>query len=366
VYLSDLAHGRNNNFNLIRILAALAVLINHSFPLTGLEEPFGQALGMTAGTWAVDIFFLSSGFLVSASLLRRNSAIDYLISRIFRIFPALIVASFISAFIIGSYFTSYSLEHYLNDPETLAYFLKASTVIGGISMQLPGVFEDNPYPDAVNGSLWTIIYELKMYLLLLLVWSVSKISIRIMGKSLVLPKLRILVALMSSVSGLILISDSFQQRPESHLCRFIFMFFTGVMFYLERRHIRLSPRIFWIALLSLIAAAFVDSHLFMLAYCLSLAYLLFFLVYVPKGLIRKFNDLGDYSYGVYIYAFPIQQSIVAIAPEIQMPALAALSLMATMFCAVFSWHLIEFPLLRNKDVFLVRMRDHLFFLRDLK
>src|SRR4051812_37390900 len=90
--LSDVARGRDNNFNLIRVLAALAVLVTHSFTLalgTSDAEPFAHSLGMTPGGMAVDIFFVTSGFLVTASMLQRQNIIAFLWARALRIFPAL-------------------------------------------------------------------------------------------------------------------------------------------------------------------------------------------------------------------------------------------------------------------------------------
>ena len=95
--LSDFTSGRDNNFNLIRIIAALAVLVTHSFALatgTSAAEPFQKTLGMTIGSIAVDIFFITSGFLVTGSLLTRKSFIDFIEfvwARVLRIFPALLV-----------------------------------------------------------------------------------------------------------------------------------------------------------------------------------------------------------------------------------------------------------------------------------
>lgn len=99
--LSHYTQGRDNNFNLIRIVAAMAVLITHSFALTGLAEPFRDSLGMSMGDIAVDIFFITSVFLVTASILTRQSALEFLWARILRIYPALLVMLFITVFIFS-------------------------------------------------------------------------------------------------------------------------------------------------------------------------------------------------------------------------------------------------------------------------
>lgn len=177
--LSELAANKNNNFNLIRLAAAIAVLINHCFPLaTGREVDFwiGSHLGISLGSIAVDIFFATSGFLVTGSLLSSNDIIRFIRARILRIYPALIVMLFITTILIGGYFTSLHMKDYLASSGTLKYFLKNGSLFTGASYTLPGVFETNPYKGAVNGSLWTLPYEIWMYSTLAFVWILSSAS----------------------------------------------------------------------------------------------------------------------------------------------------------------------------------------------
>ncbi len=104
--LSNFTDGRDNNFSLIRIIAAFAVLITHSFALaigTGEAEPFQKFLGMTMGTIAVDIFFITSGFLVTSSLLTRQSVIEFVWARVLRIYPALLVMLCLTVFGLRSW-----------------------------------------------------------------------------------------------------------------------------------------------------------------------------------------------------------------------------------------------------------------------
>ncbi|MFZ6770685.1 acyltransferase family protein [Undibacterium sp. Di26W] len=343
--LSKFADGHDNNFNLIRIIAAISVLIGHSFSLLGYEEPFTKLLGMSIGTLAVDVFFISSGFLVGKSLLTRRSAIEYLTSRFLRIFPALALLTFLSTFILGPLFTTLPLTSYFTDLETYQFLLKGVTILAGISMKLPGVFEDHKFT-AVNGSLWTIIYELKMYLLLLIFWAVF----RRIGKSQIAPLGYVLVAV-SFVSGLMLILQNFYGQNESHLIRFIFMFFTGTSFYVWKDKIQLKPIYFLVFTGLGLCAFFISKEIYFATYCITISYLLFYIAYVPSGLIRKFNLVGDYSYGVYIYAFPVQQMVISLLPGISIAAMAASSIVVTFLFAIFSWHCVESPILNNKKQF---------------
>ena len=160
--LSLLSQGRDNNFNLIRAVAALGVLVTHGFALsigTGDAEPFRESFGITLGTIAVDIFFITSGFLVTSSMLNRKRAMDFIWARVLRIFPALFAMLLITVFVLGPIFTTRSLTSYLMDHSTLTYLTKNSLLFTDIAYTLPGVFESNPYKRAVNGSLWTMPFE---------------------------------------------------------------------------------------------------------------------------------------------------------------------------------------------------------------
>ena len=169
MYLGDFSKGKENNLNLIRFLAAFSVLISHSFPLamgTGTPEPLFSYTGMTLGEVAVDIFFIISGFLVTGSLMLRKDSVEFILSRILRIYPALIIVTLITVFGLGGMFTSIPLDIYLTDNQTLRYVYKNITMITGGAYYLPGVFINNPFPYSVNGSLWTLAWELNMYVIL--------------------------------------------------------------------------------------------------------------------------------------------------------------------------------------------------------
>ena len=184
--LSNYTQGRDNNFNLIRIMAALAVLVTHSFALaigTGAAEPFRDSLGMTMGTIAVDIFFVTSGFLVTGSLLTRHSALEFLWARTLRVFPALLVMLLLTVFGLGPLVTSWPLSAYLTDAGTYGYLLKCATLVSGVQYNLPGVFADNPFKSAVNGSLWSLPYEIRMYAIVVMVWLVFRRIQRVGGRA---------------------------------------------------------------------------------------------------------------------------------------------------------------------------------------
>lgn len=292
--------GRNNNFNLIRIVAAFAVLITHSFALvygTGDAEPFRASLGMTMGSIAVDIFFVTSGFLVTASLIYRQSTIEFVWARVLRIFPALLVMLLLTVFVLGAFFTTLPLLSYLSSRDTYAYLLKCSTLLFGVKYDLPGVFEANPYPDAVNGSLWTMPHEIRMYAILVVIWFGLQIT-----QNLHLRIFKITILGLTFIAGLLWMARHWYL--DSTFVRLFFMFFTGASFYILRERIVLSRGVFWL-LIGGLALAALHPRVFSIVYIFAIAYILFYVAYIPAGYIRKYNQLGDYSYGIYIYTlFP--------------------------------------------------------------
>ena len=128
------------------------------------------------------------------------------------------------------------------------------------------------------------------------------------------------------------------------------MFFTGSSFYFLQDKIHISSKV-GILLITILAISTINKDTFFLAYTLSLAYIVFYLAYIPKGGIRNFNKLGDYSYGIYIYAFPVQQIIAVSVPGISTWGMIGLSFSITAFLAYLSWHVIEKRALTLKNNF---------------
>lgn len=337
--LSNFTQGRNNNFNLIRIVAAFAVLITHSFALaigTGAAEPFRESLGMTLGSIAVDVFFITSGFLVTASLLTRQSAIEFIWARVLRIFPALLIMLLLTVFGLGVFFTSSPLPSYLADSKTYIYLVKCSTLITGVAYNLPGVFDDNPYKNAVNGSLWTMPYEIQMYAILTIIWVALRIK-----KKIRLRTFELAIVTGAVVAGVLVVARYFYFPTEGLFARLFFMFFSGAAFYVLKEHVTISRRIFWLLVIALMSSAMANKHTFFIVYILTIAYILFYIAYIPSGFIRKYNQVGDYSYGVYIYAFPVQQSVVALVPGVSVLSMLSIAATVTLLLAALSWHLLE-------------------------
>lgn len=337
--LSAYTESRDNNFNLMRFIAASAVLFSHSYPLAlgaGAPEPAVRAIGMSAGSIAVDVFFVTSGFLVAGSLFRRNNLVAFVWARILRIYPALIVAVLFCIFVVGLFFTVEGIADYLSDPRTFTFFKRNSTLFWGVKYELPGVFEQLPFKGAINGSLWTLPYEVKMYAYLAAIAMGLALLQRRLQRSL-LRAVFLLIALAAAGAN---VFNHFWPFASVHFVHLSAMFFFGVAYYLHRDRIRLSSRLI-LLLTAVLVIATQNRHAFFVSYVILLPYIVLYLAYVPRGAVRAFNRAGDYSYGMYIYAFPVQQSVVALAPGISVAGLTAAAFPVTLFLAVVSWHLLE-------------------------
>jgi len=333
--------GRDNNFNLIRVLAASLVLWTHAFGFTGhgQAELLKANFNISFGSWAVDIFFVLSGFLVAKSWDRQKSVRAFLWARSVRIFPGLWACILICVALLGPAFTSLSMTDYLTHIDTLKFLVANSTLLPkGVFPSLPGVFGGDP----VDSPLWTLPYELRMYLLLLaLAWS------GLMYRRAVLPVMIVLAFCIFSWGAI-------EGRHEDKLpeyCRFIFCFFSGTWLYVRRDRVRLRPPIFFALLILLALSLFVAPIAWRLILLTAATpYLAIFLAFVPEGPVRAYNALGDYSYGIYIYGAPVQMSVLALAGGRMTPvANFAWSICIALVLAFASWHLLESRALQTKS-----------------
>ena len=159
----------NNNLNFIRLFLAILVVFAHSFDLGKYPEPLtvfskGQ-IGL--GSFAVNCFFIISGILITHSYIRSKDNFMYLYKRFIRLFPGLFVCALFTVIIIGSINTTLPLINFFTNKQVYNYLFKNSFLL--TSSSLPGVFVTNPYPFAVNGSLWTLRFEVLLYLVVFII-----------------------------------------------------------------------------------------------------------------------------------------------------------------------------------------------------
>lgn len=346
--LSKYVNKRDNNFNLIRFMAASLVLFTHSYALalgSGDFEPLRATIGMTWGSIAVDIFFITSGFLITSSYLARNNLFAFAWARMLRIYPALIVAIGF-CILLGASLTSLSLQDYFRHSQVYKFFLKSTIIFFRIQDKLPGVFLKAPYGDAVNGALWTLPYEVMMYALVSFVLLVV-CRIKAKVKHISAPSVLIVLTVIALLADVLNHFHAFLPTTFVHLFA---MFFTGATYYTWKEKIQLSSNWAVVAFIVLFVSV-LHKELFFIFYLLLLPYLVFNIAYVPDGMIRKFNSLGDYSYGIYIYAFPIQQTIAELIPGVSVGIMFVLSFVITLGLAMLSWHIVEKRFLALKDTY---------------
>lgn len=350
---SMLTESRNNNFNLLRIIASISVLVSHSFALVSgasNSEPLVGFFGFSLGTLAVDVFFVVSGFLVCRSLLFRDDLVIFLTNRMLRIFPGLLFAMFFSVILLGVLLSTHDVQDYFSDSQPYLYVLKNSTLLFGLEGNLPGVFAGNPLPNEVNGSLWTLPWEVRMYSVLFFLGLLASIFRSCTGIHIPLSRLIVLCSIIfiffHQANSLFQFFD--RKSIESGL-RLLSMFFIGSSIYILRDRIVLSSHLFLGVCVSVFMAGHFDFY-FLNVYSLLFPYLVVYIAFFPFKLLQLYNKVGDYSYGMYIFAFPIQQSALSLFPNSSVLFLSVVAFIITTFFSVFSWHFIEKPILDRKLV----------------
>lgn len=347
MYIYQYLEDRNNNFNFLRLFAAITVIFSHNYALyygknSIIHDPlYRMGNVVSAGELAVNIFFIISGFLITMSLLNRTSIISFVFARFLRIMPAFIMMGLVSVIILGVLFWPFSIIEYIFSPDTIKYLKNIFNVMKP-SISMNGFFETNVWPNTINGSVWTLMWEIRMYILL-----------TIIGVFFVKQKYIITIILVTST--LLLLANSYldiiTHEGVLRLLRFIVYFFAGSFFYLYKDKIVLSRTIFLVAL-SITILSFFSQQEIIITICtvILLPYLIIYLAFIPMSL-RVFNKFGDYSYGLYIYAFPVQQTISFYLYKYDYGnwyVMLFLSCIITFIFAFFSWHIIEKPALALK------------------
>tara|TARA_R110000868_G_scaffold10429_5_gene51217 strand:- start:3796 stop:4917 length:1122 start_codon:yes stop_codon:yes gene_type:complete len=332
--------GSANRFDLIRLFAAYLVIFGHSgFLFKNFPDDFYNELtgSTTAGQLAVSIFFVISGFLICGSAYNSNSLGFYLFSRATRLYPAALLCSLITVFIIGTSFTHLDTWDYLSDGQ-IYKFIKTNTFLFSVTYNLPGVFTDNVASSAINGSLWTIPYEIKMYLF-------CAVGVFLLRRQWVFPIVALVLFAYTTLSG-----PLFNHTiPPEDFSKYslAYYFFVGSAIYILRHRFLLHGAIA-LALCIIYISSF-NTIAFDFAQKLFLPYaVIFAALSYPRFQLKKFTP-PDISYGVYIYGFPIQQSVSALFGETH--SLSFCIVVATCLVtilATISWYAVEKPTLANK------------------
>lgn len=320
----------DNNFDFLRLFAALLVLLSHQFALTGRAEP--QLLYGTLGGWGVIIFFAISGYLVTESWQRDPHVLRFLGKRLLRVWPGLFVATAIAALVLGPAVSTLTTDAYFAHPQTWRYF--STLKLAAVKFDLPGVFTDNPFPKTVNGSLWSIPLEVKCYIALMALGCIGVIARRAW-----------LIGLLAiGCAGAAL---RYQAALTIH-AQLVLSFFVGAAIQVHRAAWEAHRPAILLAC-AVAAAAFAASSYksWVLVAALPAAAIAAGSASTP--VLKAFGRFGDLSYGTYIYAFMVQQTIVhATGNAWSLWAQLLAALPVTLGLAWLSWHGVERPALRYK------------------
>ena len=328
---------RNNNFNILRFVASMMVVLGHMSHLIGVEVNI--FLGQAVSTIAVKIFFLISGYLIANSFINDSNIIRYAIRRFFRIIPGLIGVVFFALFIVGPIFTTLSIKEYFTSSITWSYL---KNIVLYIQYFLPGVFESNPYPNAINGSLWTLPVEVMMYFFVPILFLVFRKLNRIK----VVAVLAIITELLCLFFGYI--------KPGSYFVIYgtdiisslsiIPYFFVGIIFTSKkiRKYLNLQLATGLICILEMVNISSLKAEI---ALFIVLPYFVLSFAFTENPLFVKCFSKNDFSYGIYLYGFVIQQVIVEVLFDYQLSLNIYFIIcgVVSILFGMLSWYLIEKP-----------------------
>jgi peptidoglycan/LPS O-acetylase OafA/YrhL len=327
---------RDNNFDFLRQFAAFCVIVGHSQSLVG--APHSAFWGVSVSTFGVQIFFAVSGFLVTESWLRGPKIGSFLKKRTSRIFPGLMVCILLTALVMGPLLTRLPVGEYFDHPGTLLYL---KNIFLSPVYFLPGLFEGNTYPNAVNGSLWSLPVEFACY-------------IGVIAAGLVLRRPMPLVAFGIGL-GMVVLAEAilagrepmaFFGSPVRESLAIMPFFVAGSFFRLIQRPGLFRADLAVLAVGVVIAVDQMAPQLYWLVTWFAVPYLVLSFGLSSLPVLRRFGRFGDPSYGMYLYAFPIQQTLQHLSGNSM--SLAGMIWITTLFSVLLgllSWHLIEKPVL---------------------
>jgi len=344
MHLTDVSDRHANCFNSLRLLAALAVLVSHSWTLSGpYPEPLAALSSnrLSLGALAVHVFFAISGYLIVQSAIQRPHTWTFLKARALRILPALWVCLVWTVLVMAAW-SDLPTDVYFSDAGTWAYFKENSLL--GIRYSLPEVLTKNPYPGSVNGSLWTLGVEAFMYGVVAVLLA---LGVLVRRELVALFSLVMAVLWMKAPAGLPGLSIAW---PSPAYAYHMLCFVLGALMFLYRD--RLRWRLDWVMWAWLVVLASGNSSKFNLLVCLALSYTVICVGFRWPRDLTPWMSRSDVSYGVYLYAFPIQQMLASMNVFQQNPVgLALAAVPCALAMGAMSWHFVERPALRLKGTF---------------
>ncbi|MBK8805026.1 MAG: acyltransferase [Fibrobacteres bacterium] len=336
---------RDNHFQFLRFVAAVMIIVSHGHCIVlggQAKEPLFGLFGRSIGMMALDAFFVISGFVVAGSLVSRPRSIEFLVSMWLRLWPGLAAMLVISVIFCALLFSP-SPERFLSSSEVTSYILGNLFPWRGMQYSLPGLFPDNPIPGVLNASLWTLPKQVKFYLLAILVfgilaplfarWKVGS------WKSWLGGALWVASMAMAFLTSFLFMGFSRSAMP--------WLFFSGGILLLRRKGL-MPTRLVVVGTFAGISIGMALGSWGEALYYGLIPHVVVALGHVRLPWLLAWNRNGDYSYGLYLYGFPVQQSVLALWPGLSIWSSIATTLAIVGLAAFASWHLVESPALRCK------------------
>lgn len=326
-------NGKPSGFDYMRLTLALLVISFHSVVTSYgafAQNEFNKTLAGKLFGMILPMFFCLSGFLVAGSLMRSRSIVTFLGLRALRIYPALAIDAIFCGLVLGPILTTLTLTEYFNHPDVHSYLLNAA---GIIHYYLPGVFENNP-SDKINGQLWTIRYEMECYI------SLALLALLGLHRNRKIFTAIIITALASQQANTLVHDVPIWLGRELVYC-----FLAGVSLFLWKDKIHWKPALF---IPSVVLGCILQHSQYAYLAPIPIAYATVYLGLMnPKR--NRLIESGDYSYGLFLYGIPIQQTLVSLFPFARDWLMnCLLSIPTTFVFAWLSWHLIEKRILNLK------------------
>ncbi len=351
--VGTLASRKMNNLNWLRLLFAFFVLVVHSYDLTGNTDNFLSRAGIPLSAIGVSGFFAISGYLIYKSMLRSKSVASYFKNRLLRLYPALIVCLVLTVVVVWAVYQG-STRSYIDNLSVWSYVPRNLSLIF-LQYNIAGVFELNKYPGPINGSLWTLIYEFMMYVGVgILMLFTHKRSYAIKIRRFILVSVSAFMALgwfAFYSSSLPVITDFLITAKILELGSTFLIGALVAEFSLERYFLK---GVTFIAAICLLVLSIKIGEYERYAPITMVVISLWVGLKTWQPLVSISERLGDISYGLYIYSFPVQQ-VLLYEFNLGPIKLLALSSVITALLSYLSWHIVESKFLKLKDVSLISL-----------
>lgn len=329
--LNSFTYKKSNNLQFIRFVAAIAVILSHSFSISGTGREFFDSVTdgtLSLGGISVSVFFVCGGYLIMKSARRNSTFSGYFSARAKRIFPPLWLTVIVSI-VWGGAISLIPLKEYFMSAQTYKYLLNGVLIpVHG----LPGVFESNPYGSTVNGALWTLSVEFVCYIMC---FAVAKMHLDSKKRYLLLSPLAVAAIVAERFLPPIIASAV---RPSA-------LFFIGMGYCIFEDKIELN--VFAAAASAVAFAVTVYLEVPDVGVYIFLPYILFTLSFGIPQLPGIFGKLGDISYGIYLWGFPVQQSVVSFVGQMNPYVNFAVSALIAILLGTITYYLTEKPFIKG-------------------